>query len=201
MNQAQTIALYQPMLIRIAHQMVGSLQDAEDIVQDTFLKWLSVDHEKINNTKAYLIKSVTNNCINHLNAFNEKKKEYIETYKAFEFVEKDDFEDFDFSNELSEALKHLHRKLEPVEKAMYLMREVFNYEYEELQHIFEKKKDNCRQLVSRAKEKLTVDKIKFTIDLPTHKSFFDSFRKACKLDDPEELIAKLNREIQDRKKL
>lgn len=179
--------------------MLGSKPDAEDVVQDTFLKWLSVDRESINNVKAYLIRSVTNNCINHLNAFNHKKREYLETFQNFELVSDQDFEGFDMDNEIAEALGIIQKKLEPVEKAIYLLREVFNVEYDELTVIFDKKKENCRQMVSRAKEKLSIDKIKFPIDLPSHTQLLESFSKACSFDDPQELIRTLNREIEERK--
>ena len=68
LTQTQTIALYHPMLHSIALRIVKCKADAEDIVQDTFLKWLSIEKEQIQNTRAYLIKSVTNNCLNHLQA-------------------------------------------------------------------------------------------------------------------------------------
>ncbi len=181
--------------------MVGCIHDAEDIVQDTFLKYLSVDKTKIENTKAYLVRAVTNNCINHLNAFNQKKKEYLETWQNLELSDIINFDSFDLENEISTALAAVHKKLEPVEKAIFLMREVFDYEYDELQEIFEKKKDHCRQIVSRAKEKITLDKIKFKIDLPNHKRLLDSFNNACSFGDPKELISNLNREIEERKKL
>src|SRR5690606_10607667 len=63
---AQTISLYQPLLHTIAYNLVRCKQDAEDIVQETFIKWLTIDHEKVQNTKAYLVRAVTNNCLNHL---------------------------------------------------------------------------------------------------------------------------------------
>ena len=140
--------------------MVGSREDAEDIVQDAFVKWLTIDQEKVQNTKAYLIRTVTNNCINHLNSFKKKKGEYLSQIRNSELLEKYrefEFPRFDFENELSEALAVIHKKLEPVETGIYLLREVFDFDYEELQKIFGKKKDNCRQLFLRAKEKLTQD--------------------------------------------
>ncbi len=201
MTQTQTIALYRPLLNSIAIKMVGCIHDAEDIVQDTFLKYLSIDKSKIENTKAYLVRAVTNNCINHLNAFNQKKKEYIETFQNLELSDMINFDSFDLENEISTALAAMHKKLEPVEKAIFLMREVFDYEYDELQDIFEKKKDHCRQIVSRAKEKMSLDKMKFKVDLPNHTKLLESFSNACSFGDPEELIANLNREIEERKKL
>ena len=79
MNQEQTIILYQPMLQAIAYNLVRCKQDAEDIVQETFLKWLTLGQQKIENTKAYLIKAVTNNCLNHLNSLEKRKRNCLIT--------------------------------------------------------------------------------------------------------------------------
>ncbi len=195
MNPSQTIALYQPLLYTLAVRMVGSLQDAEDIVQDTFLKWLTIDQKKIQNTKAYLIKSVTNSCINHLNTIKRKKKEYIDSINPSELMVKYDWSHIDLEHELSSALAVIHKKLEPVEKAVYLLREVFNFDYDELQEIVNKKKDNCRQLFSRAKEKLSIDTAKLNFEIGNSSQLFESFKKACSLGEASELIDNLKLEI------
>ncbi|UZR93593.1 sigma-70 family RNA polymerase sigma factor [Chondrinema litorale] len=203
MNTSQAISLYQPVLYSIALRMVGSLADAEDIVQDTFLKWLTVDQNKIKNTKSYLIKAVTNNCINHLDNLKKKKKEYLETTQLPDFLKshKDgNIFKFDLENELSEALAILHTKLEPMEKAIYILREAFNFEYEELQEVFDKKKDNCRQLFCRAKKNLEKEAQRFTIDLSHHKTLLESFKQACSRGVPSELINDLKEEFKFNKK-
>lgn len=186
------------MLYTLALRMVGSLQDAEDIVQDTFLKWLTIDQDKIKNTKAYLIKSVTNSCINHLNTLKRKKKEYLDAINPSEFMERYDWSHIDLEHELSSALAVIHKKLEPVERAVYLLREVFNFDYEELQEIVNKKKENCRQLFSRAKEKLSIDTSKINFDLGSSKPLIESFKKACSLGEASELIEKLKAEIAEK---
>ncbi|MEM1406008.1 MAG: sigma-70 family RNA polymerase sigma factor [Bacteroidota bacterium] len=192
------MALYQPILQSIAIKMVGSIHDAEDIVQETFLKWLMTEKEKINNTKAYLIKAVTNNCLNHLEALKRKKNEYLDNLKPSELIDWHKFADLkkiDLDHEVSHALDVLHRKLEPLEKAIFLLREVFNFEYEELQHLFDKKKDNCRQLFCRAKEKLSNESSRIKIDIPNPKSFLNSFKKANELGHLTDFIQHLGSDI------
>ncbi|MDA0195845.1 MAG: sigma-70 family RNA polymerase sigma factor [Bacteroidetes bacterium] len=199
MYSDQTISNYQPLLRSIAMRMVGSIEDAEDIVQDTFLKWLTIDTSKVTNTKAYLIKSVTNNCLNHLNALKRKKDELLDS--TYEFIEKNkdlEITKFDLENEISEALVVMHKKLEPLEKAIYLLREVFNFEYDELQVLFDKKKDNCRQLLSRAKEKLNQEKSRFSIDFAKHTQMLESFQKACDLGHVADLVQDLGQDIVQR---
>ena len=198
LNQNKEILLYQPVLQSIAFKMVGSLHDAEDIVQDTFLKWLTLEQEKISNTKAYLVKAVTNNCINHLNNIKKKKGQFLDTINPGGFLDKlraSEPPKFDVETEVSNALAVLHKKLEPLEKAIYVLREVFNLEYEELQEIFGKKKENCRQLFCRAKEKLNHETKKFRLDMEKHARFMDSFQVACSMGQISDLINEFTQEI------
>ena len=170
------------------------MEDAEDIVQDTFVKWLTIDQDKINNTKAYLVKTVTNNCINHLKHFQRKKSEYFSNLNPAELLEKFKYTDYprvDVEKEVADAIAVLQKKLEPVERGVYILREVFNFDYEVIQEIFGKKKENCRQLFSRAKEKLSLDTKKNTIDLSQHFRFLDSFKNACTLGQLSEFVQNL----------
>lgn len=169
------------------------MQDAEDIVQDTFLKYLTIDQTKINNTKAYLIRSVTNNCLNHLNSLKQKKKEYLDAVKLPEIFEKIDFSHLDLKHELEVALEILYKKLGPLERAVFLLREGFDFDYDELQVIFNKKKEHCRQLVCRAKDKLSMEtpRISFSFD---RSRFFEAFSKASSQGQFKELIQQLHEE-------
>ena len=199
MNQAQAITLYQPLLTSIAYRIVGCLQDAEDIVQDTFLKWLTIDQHKIENTKAYLVRAVTNNALNHLKsfkftAFNRSLND--KDAQLPDLVGEKKVSGFDLDNEVSEALHILNLKLEPLEKAVYVMREFFNVEYEEIQDLFDKKSAYCRKLVSRAKMKLN-EKKKISIDISTPK-FVDSFKNACQFGNLSSMITDLKKEISEK---
>lgn len=185
------------MLQSIAQRILGSVADAEDIVQDTLLKWLTIDTQTIQNNKAYLIKAVTNNCINHLNSIKKKKDECLESLNPQDLIDKykeADFFHFDFENEVSSALAVINKKLEPLEKGIFVLREFFDVEYDELQVAFNKKKDNCRQLFSRAKSKLNQETSKFKTEFSST-GFFESFKLACRQDNPEILIEHINKEL------
>jgi RNA polymerase sigma-70 factor (ECF subfamily) len=196
MNQAQTIALYQPLLHTIAYNIVRCKQDAEDIVQETFVKWLSVEQEKIKNTKAYLIRSVTNNCLNHINSIKRKKEEYIDQVsEAFNRFKETNLAHLDLDVNLAAAMKVLHTKLEPLERAVFVLKEAFDFDYEELQHALDKKKDHCRQLFCRAKKKLAEGTSKIHFDLPDTAGLMKNFRKACDFGNAAEYIAELKREV------
>jgi RNA polymerase sigma-70 factor (ECF subfamily) len=125
MNQEQTIILYQPMLQAIAYNIVRCKADAEDIVQETFLKWLTLSPQKIENTKAYLIKAVKNNCLNHLSTLRKKKEELFSQHNFAEIFgrfKETSLGHLDFDVEMNKALKVLQSKLEPLERAVYLLK-------------------------------------------------------------------------------
>jgi RNA polymerase sigma-70 factor (ECF subfamily) len=168
-SKTETIALYQPLLRAIALRIVGSIQDAEDIVQDTFEKWLTIDTSRIQNTKAYLIRSVSNNSLKFINKWKEKAFDKSQEVEEIHVIDEDQSKSifhFDLDNQMQQAWALLHQKLEPIEKNIFIMREAFNVEYEELQHLYDKKVDNLRKIVSRAKQKLQDEVDKFSHDLP-----------------------------------
>lgn len=184
------------MLQSIAYRMVGCMHDAEDMVQDAYLKYLSVDPEKIQNTKAYLIRVVTNNCLNHLNSLKQKKKDYLDSVKLPEMFDKIDFSHLDLKQEIQSALDLLHKKLGPLERGLFLLREGFDFDYDELQQIFDKKKDHCRQLVCRAKEKLSKETERFTYSFDSQK-YFEAVKKACAEGSFTDLIGHIQDQHKD----
>jgi RNA polymerase sigma factor (sigma-70 family) len=191
--------LYQPTLHAIAMKMLRCKADAEDIVQETFIKWLSAEQEKIKNTKAYLITAVTNNCINHLNALKKKKEQYIENFHWPEFIEKfreTDFSHIDFESEIAKACHVLQHKLEPLERAVLVLKEVFDFDYNALQELLDKKQDHCRQLLCRAKKKLNDEKDHFNAVMqPKKTAFLENFRKACDFGHAADLITHFRQDI------
>jgi RNA polymerase sigma factor (sigma-70 family) len=198
LNQAQVITLYQPLLQKVAYNLLRCKADAEDIVQETFMKWLSIDQEKIENTKAYLVRAVTNNCLNHLQALKKKKEEYWDSIQLSELLVKfkeSDFAHIDLEKELLAAFKVLQAKLEPLERAAYILKEVFDFEYEEIQKVLDKKADHCRQLLSRARKKLEDERGKIKIDLPATSHLFESFKMACSVDNASDFIQHLKADI------
>ncbi len=199
MNHAQAITLYHPLLHSVAYNILRCRQDAEDIVQDTFVKWLSIEPGTIANTKAYLITSVINNCKNHLNTLRKKREEYWDSSKLAQLItrfKETDFSHLDMEAELSAAFKVIQAKLEPLERAAYLLKEVFDFDYESIQKVLDKKADHCRQLLSRAKKKLSDTAPKINFELPeTH--LLESFKNACSAG-PSHFIQDLKSDISAR---
>jgi RNA polymerase sigma factor (sigma-70 family) len=197
MNTSQTIALYQPLLQTIAYNLVRCKEDAEDIVQETFLKWLSLDQAKIENTKAYLIRAVTNNCLTHLQTIKRKKELCLENVaEVFKQFKETNLAQFDLDINLDAAFKVLHVKLEPLERAVFILREIFDFEYDEVQKTLDKKKDHCRQLLARAKKKLNDETARINFNFQNSSKILENFRKTCELGNPDALIGELKKDIE-----
>lgn len=201
MQYDQTITRYQPLLQTIAYNLVRCKADAEDIVQETFLKWLSLGPQKIENVKAYLIKAVTNNCLNHLTSLKKKKEELFNTTNITEIISRfkeTNFAHLDLEVHLTAAWKVLQSKLEPLERAVYVLKEVFDFDYETLQETLNKKKEHCRQLVSRARKKLQTTNLTDSFNL-SPSVVPQSFFKACHLGNASEFIAELKKDLAPKK--
>jgi RNA polymerase sigma factor (sigma-70 family) len=196
--------LYRPILQAIALKMVGTFEDAEDIVQDTYEKWLKVDTSGITNAKAYLIRSVQNNAIKFLESFRNRVKHHdvmdcTDTRVLEDKEQSHSIFHFDLEAQVSQAWEVLHRKLEPVEKSIFVMREVFNVDYEELQEYYDKKSENLRQIVSRAKIKLQQGKDRF--HLPVAKDYIpESFHKVCNGEHISAIFHELTQDIKEKLK-
>ena len=195
------IYLYQPTLQAIAYKILGCMADAEDAVQEAYEKWLSIDTSKIENTKAYLVRMVTNTSINILRTKKDKQAVPVEYLTEMIDVDREqEVQLFDLENQLTEAWKFLHRKLEPLEKTVFVLREVFNVDYQDIQLIVDKKAENCRKIVSRAKEKLrSTDLPKLKISLP-EVHLPDSFKAACQKGNLTQLIQDFSLDLFGKKK-
>ncbi|MFZ5972147.1 MAG: sigma-70 family RNA polymerase sigma factor [Bacteroidota bacterium] len=198
MNPAQAIALYQPLLHTIAYNLVRCRQDAEDIVQETFARWLTIDQQKIENTKAYLVRAVTNNCLNHLQTLRKKKEQYFDNMNLGEMVTKfkeTNLAHLDLDVNMAAAIKKIHVQLEPLERAVYILKEAFDFDYDELQQTLDKKKEHCRQLFCRARKKLAEETSKIHLELPDAPQWMHSFRNACTVGQVTDFIQHLKADI------
>ena len=149
-------ASVRPRLFGIAYRMLGSAAEAEDIVQDIWLRWQSMNRSTVQNPPAYLVTSTTRHCINIVQSARTRRETYIGIWLP-EPV--DTSGDPGIGAERSEALKLavllLLEKLAPPERAAYILREAFDYEYSHIAEILQLEETNVRQLVSRARKHIS----------------------------------------------
>src|SRR5439155_27334702 len=146
---------YRSLLFSITYRMLGTVADAEDMLQDTFIRWQQAPRDEIRSPKAFLVTIVSRLSINHLQSARAQREQYVGQWLP-EPIVTDPASDPSaalWSNDsLSMAFLVLLERLTPVERAVFLLREVFDYEYAEIAEAVERTEANCRQILRRAKE-------------------------------------------------
>lgn len=198
MDKTGTFLEYKALLFSIAYNMLGSIDTAEDILQDTFLKWMEIQENDVQHRKAYLVKMVTNKCINYLESARLRREKYVGIWLP------EPLQDYDPGkanariesyHALSIGILVLLEKLTPQERAIFLLKEVFSYDYYEIAKIFDKTEDNCRQILKRAKDNIGKDASRFKVDLKAHEKVLNTFLQAVAEGNIEDLIGVLKEDI------
>ncbi|MGD8191335.1 RNA polymerase sigma-70 factor [Brevibacillus ginsengisoli] len=157
MNLTTLYETYQRLLFTIAYGMLGSVTDAEDVVQDLFVSLQTVNLSEIKNMKAFLSKLVTNRSINLLKSSQKKKEVYVGPWLPEPLVNPLDNQPLyllEREETISYAFMVMLEKLSPIERAVFILREVFLYEYSEIARVLDKSEANCRKILSRVKLKV-----------------------------------------------
>lgn len=189
---------YRLLLFSIAYRMLGSATDAEDIVQEAFLRWLQSSDKDIQSPKAYLSTIVVRLCLDQLRSAREKHEVYagswlpepIATGQMPELAET-----AVQAEALSLAFLLMLEKLNPLERAIFLLREVFEYEYSEIAAIVEKSETNCRQIFHRAQQHLDKDRPRFSASREQQERITSRFLQASFNGDMQELLSLLSDDI------
>ncbi|NUU63135.1 sigma-70 family RNA polymerase sigma factor [Paenibacillus agri] len=147
---------YKGYAFSIAYRMLGVVADAEDVVQDCFAELQRKDRSEIRNMKAYVAKGITNRCLNFLNSPRNKREAYEGEWLPEPVAEIYDGPEAtaERKDTLSYAFLVLLERLTPTERAVFILREVFQYEYEDIAEMVDKSETNCRKIFSRAKRNL-----------------------------------------------
>ncbi|HEX5137063.1 MAG TPA: RNA polymerase sigma-70 factor [Planctomycetota bacterium] len=139
-------------LFAIAYRMLGSAADADDMVQEAWLRWQSSERGAVDDPKAYLARVVTRLCIDRLRELKRQREEYVGPWLPEPLLTAAPPDGGELAESLSLAFLALLERLTPVERAVFLLRQVFDYEYGEIAAIVGKTEANCRQQLSRAQK-------------------------------------------------
>jgi RNA polymerase sigma-70 factor (ECF subfamily) len=195
MNDREDLIQYKKMLFSIAYNMLGTVSDAEDMVQETYTSWLESDKSHVVNAKFYLIRIVTNKCITHLNNIRKDREAYTGTWLPEPLVCIPDMEEEAFQSSLSFGFLYLLEKLTPIERGVIILKEAFSLPYNEISQIFDIAEENCRQHLSRAKKKLFVEKRRFTVRPDKCETILREFIYACENKNLNKLVELLREDV------
>ena len=187
---------YRPLMFSIAYRMTGSVSDAEDIVQETFLR--ATKYNQAGNPKAYLATITTRLAIDHLRSARVRRESYVGTWLPEPLLSNGDTDDApgpaelaETSDSLSMAFLVLLESLSPPERAVFLLREVFGYGYPEIAEVTGKTEAACRQVFARARRRIDEGRPRFETSRAEGDELTSLFLAAARGGDMSSLIQKL----------
>ncbi|HZO77561.1 MAG TPA: RNA polymerase sigma-70 factor [Solirubrobacteraceae bacterium] len=189
-----------PQLFSIAYRMLGTVADAEDVVQEAFLRLERARREGtvIKSHRAFLITVTTRIAIDQLRSARTQRESYFGPWLPEPLVtatEPDAAEAAELSDSLSLSFLVLLETLTPVERAVFLLREVFDYDYEEVAEIVDRNEANCRQILARARRRLDQGKPRFEVDRERQRELADRALDAFENGEMDQLVGLLAADV------
>ena len=176
-----------PYLFAIAYRMLGSVAEAEDVVQEAFLRYHQADVDA-ESPKAYLATVTTRLAIDELRSARARREVYPGEWLPEPLVDDEAARHAETADSLSLAFLHLLEKLSPVERAVFLLREVFDYPYDELARVVGKTPDNCRQILARARRHIEAGRRRFEVSREEREEVARRFIAAWEEGDTDALV-------------
>ncbi len=197
-NRDDPFQKHRALLFSIAYRMLGSVADAEDMLQETFVRWRQTPPAEVRNPRAFLVTIVSRLCLNHLQSARVQREEYVGQWLPEPLLtgpEGDPSEPARVGESLSMAFLLLLERLSPVERAVFLLREVFDYEYSEIARILEQSEANCRQILRRARQHVTEDRPRFSPSMQEREALLQEFLDASSRGDMQGLLSLLSSDV------
>ncbi len=186
-----TFETYRPLLFSIAYRMLGSASEAEDVVQDTWLRARQDEQAEVRSARAYLTTIVTRLCIDHLRSAERTRMEYPGPWLPEPLAEPNQ-ESAELASSVTTAFLVLLEQLAPTERAVFLLREVFDLDFAEIARSVGKSEANTRQILTRARGRLRDSRPRFRVSRSESEEIVRRFRHACASGDPAEMMAVLH---------
>jgi RNA polymerase sigma-70 factor (ECF subfamily) len=178
-------------LFKLAYRMLGSIGDAEDAVQDLYLRWIKVE-EGIQTPEAWLVTACARLCIDRLRAARRERAAYEGPWLPEPIVVAGDASaDLERADDMTMAMLLVLERLTPRERAAYILREAFDYEYAEIGDVLKASPAACRQLASRAARRLRDERPRFPASREAARGLARRFAEAVRAGDPDALASML----------
>jgi len=168
-----------PALFLLAYRMLGTRSDAEDVVQEAYLRWLDATETDIRLPKAYLTTVVARLSLDALKSARRKREVYVGPWLPEPIVEPFGAQRLEMAESISIAFLHVLELLSPTERIAFLLREVFDASYAELAQALDVTEENSRQIVTRARRRIQAKRPRFTVDHDLHRHILQKFLMAC----------------------
>jgi RNA polymerase sigma-70 factor (ECF subfamily) len=197
-NRLATFGQYRSRLFSIAYRMLGSVADAEDMLQETFIRWQQAGDDDIRSPRAFLVTIISRLCINQLQSARVQREEYVGQWLPEPIVTdpgSDPLEMIELDESLSMAFLVLLERLTPAERAVFLLREVFAYEYSEIATVLGQSEANCRQILRRARQHVSAVRPRFEASTQKQDDLLQRFLEAIGTGDMNGLLGLLAHDV------
>lgn len=198
MNHLETFNQYRSLLFAIAYRMLGTVTDAEDMVQETFLRWQQTAEMTVKSAKTYLSTIITRLCIDHLRSARVQREQYMGPWLPEPIMTQqtdDPAAQVELADSLSIAFLVLLERLSPVERAVFLLREVFEYDYDEIAKMVAKSPANCRQILKRSRQHIAAQRPRFPVSQQQQEQITAKFLEASTQGNLQGLLTLLDKDV------
>jgi RNA polymerase sigma-70 factor (ECF subfamily) len=185
-------------LFSIAYRLLGSVSDAEDVLQEAFLRWDRAQHEEVRSVRAYLATVVVRLCMDQLRSARARREVYVGPWLPEPLVttgRADLTDSLMLRESLSFAFLLMLEKLSPVERAVFVLREVFDYDYTEIATIVARSEANCRQAFHRGRQRLAAEESRFEPTREHMEQLTEQFLRAATGGDVQGLVTLLAEDV------
>ncbi|WP_343731245.1 RNA polymerase sigma-70 factor [Duganella sp.] len=199
MTDTPTFTALRPRLFSIAYRMLGTRADAEDVVQDAWLRWHGSAQGSVQSPEAWLVTITTRLAIDRLRARAAERASYVGWWLPEPIVELDENTPesrAEMAGEVSMAFLWVLERLSPEERAAFLMRQVFEHDYADIASILGKSEAACRQMVHRAQERVQQQKPRFDVAREQHQALLGRFIAAAQVGDRSAMKTMLADDVQ-----
>ena len=180
---------HRSLLFTVAYEMLGSAADAEDVVQEAWLRWADVDQAEVRDPRAYLVRVVTRQALNRLRALNRRREEYVGPWLPEPLLTSPDVaEDVELAENVSIAMLTILETLGPAERAAFVLREVFDTPYGEIAAALDKSPTAARQLAHRAREHVAARRPRMQVSTTEQHAAVERFLAAIHTGDVQGLL-------------
>lgn len=195
MDDVDEFERHRQRLFGIAYRMLGTVSDAEDVLQDAFLRWQSVDATRVSSVRAYLASIVTRLSIDRLRRIQARREDYVGPWLPEPLVHRVEADATERADAISFAMLTVLESLGPVERAVFLLREVFDYDYPEIARVVDRSEANCRKIFQRARLHVSAGEMRFHPTPEHHESVTQRFMEAIGSGDLSQLVSVLQEDI------
>ncbi|GAA0941257.1 RNA polymerase sigma-70 factor [Actinocorallia libanotica] len=184
------------LLFTVAYEMLGSAADAEDVLQETWLRWTKVDLAQVGDERAYLVRITTRQALNRLRTLSRRKEAYVGPWLPEPLLTAPDAaQDVELAESLSMALILVLETLAPVERAVFVLREVFDVDYEEIAAAVDRSPAAVRQIAYRARQHVDARRPRRAVSAGETRAALESFQRALETGDLQGLLDVLAPEV------